>query len=106
MVLIDSSVWIRFYNKSAETPEFDLILAPGSAATTDLILTEVLQGFCLSYKKKYATALSDLESCIYLPSFSKSIAIKADDHYRELRSEGITPQKHDWCLSGYFVHRK
>ena len=52
MVLIDSSVWIRFYDKSAATSEFDLILAPGVAATTDLILTEVLQGFRLSDKKK------------------------------------------------------
>lgn len=66
MVLVDSSVWITFYNpKKHPTPELDAILALGQAATTDLIMTEVLQGFRFSEKKGFSNALSDLEACVY-----------------------------------------
>jgi hypothetical protein len=91
MVLVDSSVWIAFYNqKKQATPEFDAVLALGQAATTDLIMTEVLQGFRLTEKKAYSTALSDLESCIYIPAFNKSLAIVAANNYRKLRNSGVT----------------
>jgi len=93
MVLIDSSVWITFYNpKKQATPEFDAVLALGQATTTDLIMTEVLQGFRLNEKRAYKAALTDLDSCIYLPSFNKSLAVLAANNYRKLRSNGITPR--------------
>lgn len=93
MVLVDSSVWIRFYHpERLPTPELDAALSMGQAATTDLIMTEVLQGFRLAEKNAYTLALSDLESCIYLPALNKSLAIKAANNYRKLRSEGITPR--------------
>lgn len=93
MVLVDSSVWIAFYHpKKQATPEFDAVLALGQVATTDLIMTEVLQGFRLTEKKAYATALSDLESCVYIPAFNKSLAILAANHYRKLRNNGVTPR--------------
>ena len=68
------------------------MLALGQAATTDLVITEVLQGFRTDEKKSYKTALSDLEAWIYLPAFNKSIAIFAAVNYRKLRSQGITPR--------------
>jgi hypothetical protein len=86
-------VWIRFYNpRGANTPEFDAVLSLGQAATTDLIITEVLQGFRLTEKKRYKAALNDLESCIYVGSFQKTIAIEAAENYRKLRGKGITPR--------------
>ena len=73
MVLIDSSVWIRFYDpKGTDTPEFDGVLSLGQAATTDLIITEVLQGLRLTEKRRYQTALGDLDSCMYVGSFDKN----------------------------------
>ena len=61
MVLIDSSVWIQFYNqKEQSTPELDAVLALGQAATSDLIMTEVLQGFRLTDTRRYGNALADL----------------------------------------------
>lgn len=93
MVLVDSSVWIQFYNcKDLSTPHLDRVLALGQAVTTDLIMTEVLQGFRLTDRKRYQIALNDLESCIYLPSFNKTIAIQAANNYRKLRSKGVTPR--------------
>ncbi len=91
MVLIDSSIWIKFYDpKGSKTPQLDGILALGQAATTDLIMTEVLQGFRLSEKKRYKAALSDLESCIYIPSFNKKIAIDAADNHQTKTPRQIT----------------
>ena len=93
MVLMDSSVWIQFYNqKEQPTPQLDAVLALGQAATTDLIMTEVLQGFRLTDTKRYGIALADLQSCIYIPTFSQSTAIKAANNYRQLRARGITPR--------------
>jgi len=92
MVLIDSSVWIQFYNHKQATAELDQVLSIGQAATTDLIMTEVLQGFRLAEKKRYEIALSDMECCIYLQSFNKKIAIASAQNYRKLRSKGITPR--------------
>lgn len=93
MVLVDSSAWITFYSpKNHPTPELDAVLALGQAATTDLIMTEVLQGFRFNEKKRYTNALSDLETCIYFPSFNKKLAITSANNYRKLRSKGITPR--------------
>jgi predicted nucleic acid-binding protein len=55
-------------------------------------MTEVLQGFRLADKKAFNLALSDLESCIYLPAFNKSLAIQSANNYRTLRNAGITPR--------------
>jgi len=47
MVLVDSSVWIDFFNgtNNAETDKLDEILGLEEIVTGDLILAEVLQGF-------------------------------------------------------------
>jgi predicted nucleic acid-binding protein len=92
MVLIDSSVWINFYNKHDTTSAFDEVISLGEAATTDLIITEVLQGFRLADVTRYRTALGDLNGCHYVPMFSKELAIQSADNYRTLSSTGITPR--------------
>ena len=93
MVLIDSSVWIQFYNqKEQSTPELDAVLALGQAATTDLIMTEVLQGFRLTDTRRYGNALADLQSCIHVPTFDSSTAVKAANNFRRLRAREITPR--------------
>jgi predicted nucleic acid-binding protein len=47
MILVDSSVWIDFYNGTItrETDFLDRALGETPIAIGDLILTEVLQGF-------------------------------------------------------------
>lgn len=92
MVLIDSSVWINFYNTHDTTPALDDLVSLGDAATTDLIITEVLQGFRLTDLKRYRTALTDLDGCHYVPMFSKQLSIQSANNYRTLRSKGITPR--------------
>ena len=47
MILVDSSVWIDFFNGrlTRETDELDRLLGREVLLTGDLILAEVLQGF-------------------------------------------------------------
>jgi predicted nucleic acid-binding protein len=47
MILVDSSVWIDYFNghNTPETTELDLLLGVEPIAIGDIILTEVLQGF-------------------------------------------------------------
>ncbi|MCE5280526.1 MAG: VapC toxin family PIN domain ribonuclease, partial [Deltaproteobacteria bacterium] len=47
MILIDSSVWIDYFNgnKTAQTDWLDSALGETPIVIGDLILTEVLQGF-------------------------------------------------------------
>ena len=47
MILVDSSVWIDFFNgrDSAKVKQLDILLDRDLIVIGDLILTEVLQGF-------------------------------------------------------------
>ena len=47
MIIIDSSVWIDYFNgtETPETNKLDELLGVEPIAIGDLILTEVLQGF-------------------------------------------------------------
>jgi hypothetical protein len=58
MILIDSSLWIDFFNgtKSPETDKLDRLLYSGLLLVGDLNLAEVLQGF--RTKSDAAEALS------------------------------------------------
>jgi len=61
MILVDSSVWIDYFNgyNTTETTELDLLLGVEPIAIGDIILTEVLQGF--RSDKDYQIAYWDLD---------------------------------------------
>jgi hypothetical protein len=47
LILVDSSVWIDYFNGAvtSQTDKLDMFLGQELVVTGDLILTEVLQGF-------------------------------------------------------------
>ncbi|NKB18210.1 MAG: PIN domain nuclease [Pseudanabaena sp. CRU_2_10] len=57
----------------------------------DLILTEVLQGFCAD--ADYRVAKQMLTSLTVFNMIGLEIAIKSADNFRELRKQGITIRK-------------
>ena len=61
MVVVDTSVWIDYFNGviTRETDKLDNLLGVKPIAIGDLILTEVLQGFRLD--NVFQTALEYLE---------------------------------------------
>ena len=93
MILVDSSVWIDYFN-GTHTPETDrlhALLGDDVAATGDLILLEVLQGF-----RSDAGLASARRAMATLPHFDllgRERAHRAALRYRELRKVGVTVRK-------------
>ena len=93
MIVVDSSVWIDFFN-GVSTPEvdrLDALLGETPLAIGDLILVEVLQGF--RNERDVATARQLFRSLALLPLLEGSNSWKAADNYRQLRRKGITVRK-------------
>lgn len=93
MIIVDSSVWIDFFN-GVSTPEverLDGLLGVTPLAIGDLILVEVMQGF--RNERDVATARQLFRSLALLPMLGGSNAWKAAENYRQLRSRGITVRK-------------
>jgi len=93
MVLVDSSVWIAYFNGAAtqETERLDTLLSLEPVGLGDLILTEVLQGFRLD--KDYRTAKNLLTTLTIYDLLGQDSAIRAAENYRMLRKRGITIRK-------------
>jgi hypothetical protein len=93
MVLVDSSVWIAYFNgiETRETALLDGLLGREPVAIGDLILTEVLQGF--RDDADYATARELLAGLTIFELLGKVRAIRAAEHYRSLRKMGVTVRK-------------
>ena len=93
MIVVDSSVWIDFFN-GVSTPEvdrLDALLGVTPLAIGDLILVEVMQGF--RNERDVATARQLFLSLALLPLLEGSNPWKAADNYRQLRRKGITVRK-------------
>lgn len=93
MILVDSSVWISYFN-GQDTPAVELLdqlLGIQPLAIGDIILTEVLQGF--RRDKDYVTAKELLLSLTLFQLTNTHIAIKSADNFRALRKKGITIRK-------------
>lgn len=104
MILVDTSVWIDYFNGLAtwQADALDNALSEETVLIGDIILAEILQGFDKdSDYRKAKQALDPLE-CISLGG--KELAIKAASNFRFLRSRGITIRKTidmligTWCI--------
>jgi len=93
VILVDSSVWIDYFrgNATAETDKLDSLLGAEPLAIGDLILTEVLQGFCSD--KDFNEASMLLTTLVVVELGGRDIAIQAAKNYRALRALGITVRK-------------
>jgi predicted nucleic acid-binding protein len=106
MILVDSSVWIDFYNGTItrETDFLDRALGETPIAIGDLILTEVLQGF-----RSRADMLRARRSLLELTVFElvgRQRALLAAENYRHLRDRGITVTKTIDALIATFCIRE
>ena len=93
MIMVDSSVWIDYFNgrNTLETIQLDLLLGIEPIAIGDLILTEVLQGF--RNDKDYEIAKDLLSSLTIFELLGETMALKSASNYRTLRKQGITIRK-------------
>jgi hypothetical protein len=93
MILVDSSVWIDYFNgrDTPQTDKLDELLEIELLGIGDLILTEVLQGFRVD--NDYRTAKKVLTSLTVFNMLGLKIAIKSAENFRILRKQGITIRK-------------
>lgn len=93
MILVDSSVWVDYFNGRAtrETDYLDTLLGTEPVAISDLILAEVLQGF--RSDADFAAA-KELMACLTLYDLlGAALALKVAENYRALRKRGVTVRK-------------
>lgn len=107
MILVDSSVWIDYFN-GVKTPEADLLdsmLGKELIVMGDLILVEVLQGF--QADKDFKTAKKELLDFPFMEMCGKELALESAENYRTLRNRGATVRKTIDVLIGTFcIHHQ
>jgi predicted nucleic acid-binding protein len=91
MILVDSSVWIDFFNGRATPRVANLALllddmAP--VAVADLVLFEVLRGF--RHERDYLAARKTLTALAVVEIGGEDNALQAAQHDRLLRAMGYT----------------
>lgn len=102
MIVVDSSVWIDFFN-GVPTPEvarFRVLLESETIVVGDLILCEVLQGLRTEARAELARRV--MHRADVVPMVGPEIALKAAENYRKLRRRGITIAKTIDLLIGTF----
>ena len=102
MIVVDSSVWIDYFNGKI-TPKTDwLDTIPGNQPILigDLVLTEVLQGF--QSDKDFKKAKSLLLSFPVVEMPGQEAALKSALNYRYLRKKGVTIRKTIDVIIGTF----
>ena len=89
MILVDSSVWIDYFNGNPtwQTDLLDYYLSNVPIIMGDLILTEVLQGF--KSDNDFQTAKSFLSVLPFHQMDGYNIAVQSAHNYRKLRKAGI-----------------
>ncbi len=106
MILVDSSVWIQYFNGEVnpETDYLDEILGVEPIGIGDVVLLEVLQGFRSDLE--YDQAKSLLTELTVFGMLGKDQAIRAAGNYRHLRKLGITVRKTiDTIIATYCISR-
>jgi predicted nucleic acid-binding protein len=93
MVLVDTSVWVDYFNglETPRTDRLDQLLGSGRLLTGDLILAELLQGFAKDADYRTARRLLLELPCAEL--VGRDNALRAADYYRRLRKRGVTVRK-------------
>ena len=93
MILVDTSVWVDYFNGVASPPaeQLDRMLDEELILLGDLVLTETLQGF--SSEQAAAAALEKLRAFAFVSMVGWEMAVKAAENYRVLRRKGVTIRK-------------
>lgn len=93
MILVDSSVWISYLNgkTTKETELLNQVIGVQSILMTDLIYTEILQGYREDYV--FNEVKSFLDEFPFAIVGGQELALKSAQNYRFLRKKGITIRK-------------
>ena len=93
MILVDSSVWIDFFNgrTTRQTDLLDGFLGEEEVLTGDLIYVEVLQGF--RHEREFQRAKRALDALPFAILLGREVALASAMNYRALRRRAITVRR-------------
>jgi predicted nucleic acid-binding protein len=93
MLVVDSTVWIDYFNglENPQTDYLDQIVDRTPILVGDLILAEVLQGF--RDDSDFEEARRALSKYIPVAMVNPELALQSARNYRLLRRKGITVRK-------------
>ena len=107
MIVVDSSVWIDYFNGNinSQTDWLDNALGTEPIIIGYIILAEVLQGF--QSDKDFKITQKLLYEFQYMDMVGQDIAVKSAMNYRSLRQKGITVRKTiDVMIGTFCIHHK
>ena len=105
MILVDSSVWIDYFNGKAtdKTDWLDSAIGDKEIIVGDIVLTEVLQGF--QNDNDFRTARKLLLEFPFMEMVGQELAIMSAMNYRFLRKHGVTVRKTiDVMIGTFCIH--
>ena len=98
MILVDSTVWIDYFNGRI-TPETDYlhrILGDDEIIVGDIIMGEMLQGF--RSDQDFEAAYEALSKFRQINIVNMDVAVQSARNYRSLRKRGVTVRKTIDCF--------
>lgn len=107
MILVDSSVWIDYFNgnHTSQTDWLDSSLGKTPIVIGNLILTEVLQGF--QNDKDFKIAEDLLLRIHFMSMGEQTLALESAMNYRLLRRKGVTVRKTiDVIIGTFCIHNQ
>jgi len=107
MILVDSSVWIGYFNGkiTPQTDWLDSALGKEIIVVGDLVLAEVLQGF--KNDRDFHTAKELLSHFQFMEMLGRDMALKSAENYRFLRKKGVAVRKKiDVMIGTFCIHHK
>jgi hypothetical protein len=98
VILVDSSVWIDYFNGRAtpQTQALDGLLGAEPLLVGDIILAEVLQGF--RRDADFEQALQALQCFEQVGLITPAMAVQSARNYRTLRNKGLSVGKTVDCI--------
>ncbi len=102
MLLVDSTVWIDYFNGRAtpQTDYLDWVLSRRLILVGDIVLGEVLQGF--RRDEDFEQARQALDRFPQVSLLNPTLAIQSAVHYRSLRRLGLTVRRMVDCFIATF----
>lgn len=105
MILVDSSVWIDYFNgrTTCTTDWLDAALGSEFLLMGDIILAEVLQGF--QSDEDFDTAKSLLLTLPFMEMAGREVAIESAMNHRFLKKKGVTARRTiDVMIGTFCIH--
>ncbi len=103
MMLVDTSIWIDYFNGvvTPQTDRLDVALGHEAVCLGDIVLCEVLQGF--QRQDEFERARDALLTLPIHTIGGVELALRSAEAYRILRRQGITIRKTIDCLIATFA---